>query len=112
VVLVAWHIGVAFFLSGVGPATGYVDGPFVPVVWGFAYASMTYTIGVVYTREYTVAGFVILAGTAIALFNVKYAGMILGPFMGGGLLVPGLVAERRVARIRRGLGDREGPRGE
>jgi len=100
VLLVAYHIGVASLLSAVGPATGFIGGPFVPLLWGFAYASMMYTIGVVYTREYTFAGLAILLGTVIALFNVEHAGMILGPFMGLGAMVPGLIAERRVARLR------------
>ncbi len=98
--LVFYHIGVASFLSAAGPASEFVPGPFVPHVWGFAYASMMYTIGVVYTREYVAAGFAILVGTAIALFNVRYAGMILGPFMGLGAIIPGVIAERRVARLR------------
>lgn len=102
VLLVAYHIGVASILSAAGPATGFIPGPFIPVLWGFAYASMMYTIGVVYTREYMVSGFAILCGTLIALFFVEYAGMILGPFMGIGAMVPGVMAERRVARMRSG----------
>lgn len=100
VLLVAYHIGVASFLSAAGPTSGFIPGPFVPLLWGFTYASMMYTIGVVYMREYMVAGLGILTGTAIALFNVRYAGMILGPFMGLGAIVPGVIAERRVARMR------------
>lgn len=102
--IVFYHIGIASFLSAAGPATGYVPGPFAPVLWGFAYASMMYMIGVVYTREYTIAGFAILAGTVIALFKVRYAGLILGPFMGLGTIVPGVLAERRVARMRSARG--------
>jgi len=101
VLLVAYHIGVASLLSATGPVSGFIPGPFVPVLWGLAYASMMYTIGVVYMREYTIAGLAILVGTMIAVFNVRYAGMILGPFMGLGTIVPGLIAERRVARMRR-----------
>ena len=100
VLLVAYHIGVAALLSVVGPISDYIPGPFVPILWGFTYASLMYTIGVVYTREYLIAGFAILFGTVIALFHVRYAGMILGPFMGLGAIVPGVIAERRVARLR------------
>lgn len=100
VLLVSYHIGVAAFLSAAGPISGYVPGPFVPILWGFTYASMMYTIGVVYTLEYTIAGFAILLGTMVALFHVRYAGMILGPSMGLGAIVPGVIAERRVARLR------------
>lgn len=101
--LVAYHIGVASVLSAAGPASGFIEGPYVPLLWGLTYASMMYTIGVVYTREYTVAGFGILLGTLLALFHVEYAGMILGPFMGLGAIVPGAIAERRVARLRNEL---------
>jgi len=100
VLLVFYHIGVAAFLTAAGPISGFIPGPFVPLLWGFTYASMMYTIGVVYTREYLLAGFVILLGTVISLFLVRYAGMILGPFMGLGAIIPGVLAERRVARMR------------
>jgi hypothetical protein len=100
VLFVAYHIGVAALLSVIGPKTGFLPGPYMPMLWGLAYASMMYSIGVVYTREYLVSGLAILAGTVIALFNVRYAGMILGPFMGAGAMVPGILAERRVARMR------------
>ena len=40
----------------------FIPGPFVPVVWGFVYANMAYMVGVVYAREYLVAGAVICVG--------------------------------------------------
>jgi hypothetical protein len=63
-------------------------------------------IGVVYTREYLAAGIAILAGSLLALALPGHAGLIIGPFMGLGLIIPGLIAERRVARLRT---EREAP---
>lgn len=105
VVLVVFaNLVVAFFLSAAGPATGFIPGPYVSVLWGFVYANMAFMIGVVYTREYLLAGAFIAAGTVLALFLPRYSGMILGPFMGLGMIVPGVMAERRVARLRRESG--------
>jgi hypothetical protein len=95
---------VAFFLSAAGPATGFIPGPYVNVLWGFVYANMAFMIGVVYTREYLLAGAFIAAGTVLALFLPGRAGFVLGPFMGLGMIVPGVMGERRVARLRRESG--------
>ena len=62
---------------------------------------MAYMVGVVYAREYLFAGIFIAIGALIALANVEHAGMILGPFMGLGMILPGIAAERRVARMRK-----------
>jgi hypothetical protein len=97
--IVFYHIAVASLLSVAGPISGFIPGPFVAHMWGFTYASMAYMIGVVYAREYTFAGFAILAGAVAALFRPDLAGMILGPFMGLGMIIPGVMAERRVARL-------------
>ena len=95
---------VAFFLSAAGPATGFIPGPYVNVLWGFVYANMAFMIGVVYTREYLLAGAFIAAGTVLALFLPRHSGFVLGPFMGLGMIVPGVMAERRVARLKRESG--------
>lgn len=94
------NIGLASVLSAVGPATGLIPGPYVPVLWGFVYANMAYMVGVVYAREYLFAGAVICVGAVLALLMPEYGGFILGPFMGLGMIVPALMAERRVARMR------------
>jgi len=94
------NIGLASLLSAVGPATGLIPGPYVPVVWGFVYANMAYMVGVVYAREYLFAGAVICVGAFLAAMMPDYGGFILGPFMGLGMIVPALMAERRVARMR------------
>lgn len=98
--IVGGTIGPAALLSAIGPATGSIPGEAVPVVWGFAYAVLAYSMGVVYSREYLWSGIVIFAASVAALISVQFAGFILGPAMGLGLLVPGLISERRV-RARR-----------
>lgn len=101
VVLIVYPVlGAAVLLSVIGPASGAIPGPYVAVVWGFAYAVMAFMVGVVYTGEYLVAGAAIFAGSVIALLHVEVAGYVLGPCMGLGMIVPGLMAERRVARMR------------
>jgi len=97
--ITAFTMGVAGLLSGLGPALGFIPGPQVPVIWGVAYAVMAYMIGVVYTREYRMAGLVIMVGAILAMVFPDQSGYILGPFMGIGMIVPGVMGERRVARI-------------
>lgn len=98
--IVGGTIGSGALLSAVGPATGAISGEAVPIVWGFAYAVLAYSMGVVYSREYLWAGIAIFAASVAALVAPQFAGFILGPAMGLGLLVPGVISERRV-RARR-----------
>ncbi len=90
----------AIALSATGPAIGFIDGPAVPIVWGLAYAVMAYMVGVVYRREFMWSGLAIFVGSVLAMNFVDHAGFILGPFMGLGMIVPGLMAEFRVRRLR------------
>ena len=100
VVLITWaNVGPGILLSAVGPASGLLHPAYIPVCWGLLYANMAFMVGVVYGREYLFAGIFIAVGALLALANVEYAGYILGPFMGLGMIVPGLAAERRVARM-------------
>ena len=102
IVLIVWaNVGPGILISAVGPATGFIHPAYIPVVWGLLYANVAYMVGVVYTREYLIAGIAIGAGALLALWKVEYAGYILGPFMGLGMIIPGVIAERRVARMRR-----------
>ncbi|MHC4960366.1 MAG: hypothetical protein ACYTGN_18610 [Planctomycetota bacterium] len=98
--IVAINIGFGALLSAIGPGSGLVAPDAVPLVWGLAYANMAYMIGVVYRPEYLVAGLAIGAGALVAWFVPGYRGFILGPFMGLGMIIPGVLAERRVARMR------------
>jgi len=102
IVLIVWaNVGPGILISAVGPATGFIHPAYIPVAWGLLYANMAYMVGVVYTREYLFSGIAIGAGALLALWRVEYAGYILGPFMGLGMIIPGVMAERRVARMRR-----------
>jgi hypothetical protein len=92
-------IAAGILLSALGPASGVVEGPDVPIVWGLVYATMSYMTGVVYERDFRVAGVAIFAGTLLAMVFRERAGYILGPCMGLGMIVPGLRAERRVRRL-------------
>jgi len=98
--IVYGNIAAGVALSIVGPATWFVPGPYVPIIWGLVYANMAFMTGVVYTREYLVAGVVIFLGSLAAIAFKDQAGYILGPFMGVGMIVPGVMGERRVARLR------------
>ena len=93
-------IGTGFVLSSVAPATGFIDGPNMPTVWALVYAVMAYMVGVVYTKEFMWSGVAILVAAVVAMFLPQWNGYIVGPAMGFGMIVPGLMAERRVARIR------------
>ena len=100
VMIVYPNIILASILSAIGPATGVLPGPYVGVLWGFVYANMMFMVGVVYTREYVIAGATICVGAFLALFMPHYSHFILAPFMGLGTMIPGIIAERRVARMR------------
>jgi len=86
-------------LSALAPATGVLRGEDVPIVWGLAYSVLAYMVGVVYERDFRLAGMAIFAGTLVAMVFREQAGYILGPFMGFGLMLPGQAAERRIRRL-------------
>ena len=76
-----------------------LDDKFIYVIWGLAYANLAFMTGVVYTRDFLLSGIFIFVAVIIALAFSDYAGFILGPAMGLGLVVPGLLAERRVRHL-------------
>jgi hypothetical protein len=92
-------IGGGVVLSIAAPMTGLVEGTSMPTIWALVYAVMTYMVGIVYTSEWRWAGACILAAAVVAMFLPEYSGLIVGPAMGLGLIIPGLMAERRVARM-------------
>ena len=100
VLQVVWgSLGAAAIVSFFGPATGFITHREVAIVWGFAYANLAFMVGVVYSREYLQSGLLIFAGTILAMVFEEWNGVILGPFMGLGMIVPGVMAERRVRRM-------------
>ncbi len=94
--LVYGLIGAGVALSAMAPATGFVAGPNVPIIWGLIYSIMAYSMGVVYRNEFIYSAGFIFAGTIAAMFLQQWNGYILGPTMGLGMIVPGIIAERRV----------------
>ncbi|MBI2921989.1 MAG: hypothetical protein HYY18_12960 [Planctomycetes bacterium] len=80
--------------------------PFIPILWGFVYALCLVTFGIFFSKDLIPCGLLALAGTAAALAFPAYAGFILGPTMGLGALAAGILAERRVAGLKKEtLGD-------
>jgi hypothetical protein len=94
-------------LSGLAPTLGLIDGDNVPIIWGLVYANIAFMTGVVYEREFLMYGILIFAGCVLAMVFQSYNGYILGPFMGLGMIVPGLRAERRVRRLMENKLERE-----
>lgn len=86
-------------LSFLLPATGLLQGEYVPLLWGAVYANLAFMTGVVYHRDFLVSGIAILAGTLLAILFADHAGYILGPFMGIGMIWPGRRAEARVRQL-------------
>ncbi len=97
--IVAFCVGAGIFFSIFGPLLDLVPSAGISIVWGFAYAVMAFMLGVVYTREYLYAGIAIFTGAVLAMLFPLYMGYILGPFMGLGMMVPGLMGERRVRKL-------------
>jgi hypothetical protein len=93
-------ISAGIVLSATGPAFRFIEGRDVPVIWGLVYATMAYMVGVVYSPEYKWAGAGIFLGAVAAMAVPEWNGVILGPTMGLGMIVPGLMAERRVRSMR------------
>jgi hypothetical protein len=98
--VIAANLTAAAILNAVGPISGFIAGPSVPVIWGLAYASMAFHAGLVYSKEFVFGGVAIFLGTCVAMFFPAQNGYVLGPVMGLGMIVPGLIAERRVRRLR------------
>lgn len=73
---------------------------YIPMLWGFVYALCLVTLGIFLSRDLVPCGLLALAGTGAAVALPQYGGFILGPTMGLGALVAGILAERRVARLR------------
>ncbi len=71
-------------LSGVAPATDFIDGPNVPIIWGLVYANMAFMMGVAYSRDFLISGIVMFLACLVAIFLQNYNGYILGPVMGLG----------------------------
>ena len=67
--------------------------------WGLAYAGMTFTVGLVYRREFLWSAAAIFAAVLLAIALPKWNGFLLGPAMGLGMIIPGVRAERRVRRL-------------
>jgi hypothetical protein len=94
-------IGAGIVLSATAPTFGFVEGRQVPTLWGLVYASLCTTVGIVYRREFLWGGLAIFAAAVAAMAWPEWNGMILGPAMGLGIGIPGLLAERRVAALAR-----------
>jgi len=106
--VVATFVLSGIMLSGLLPTIQEGAERFIPHLWGFLYAFMVMILGVIYSRQFFVFGIAIFLASIAALAVMRYSGFILGGFMGLGLLIPGIIAERRVARMIRETPD-EGP---
>ena len=99
--VVAIFVSVGVVLSFAIPSLVRGGEWYVAHVWGLLYALMLMTFGTFYSREVFWCGIPSLVATIVALRWPANAGFILGPAMGIGCIVAGLIAERRVARLRR-----------
>jgi hypothetical protein len=98
-------IGGGMVLSAVAPATEWVHGENVPILWGLIYANLAFMLGVIYNRDFVIAGAFIFAGSIVAMFLPHIQGYILGPVMGFGMIVPGMRAEARLKSLLQVSGD-------
>jgi hypothetical protein len=97
--VVGANVAAAVVLSVIAPSTQFVHGRTVPIVWGLAYASIAFHVGMLYSKDFVWSGLGIFAGACAAMFVPDAAGYVLGPVMGLGMIVPGVLAERRVRRL-------------
>ena len=94
-------LSAAGVMTIVAPSTHFIDPQGVAVIWGLAYANMTFIVGVVYSKEYYWSAGAIFLACLAAMGFPEWSGYILGPVMGLGLLIPGLRAELRVRAMAR-----------
>ncbi len=80
---------------------------FIPHLWGLLYSLLLMMLGVFYSREFFFCGLLVFAATVAALAWAAWSGFILGGAIGIGCIVPGVIAERRVSRMRRERLDEE-----
>jgi hypothetical protein len=99
--IVAANVAAGMVLGALAPSTGFVAGPTVPILWGLVYASIAFHVGMLCSREYVWSGLAIFLGACGAMFVPLHAGYVLGPVMGLGMIVPGVIAERRVRLLQR-----------
>jgi len=99
VIVTSGCIGAGMILSAVAPSAGWIHGRDVPILWGLIYANLTFMMGVIYNREFVIAGLCIFAGSIVAMFMHDIQGYILGPVMGLGMIIPGRRAEARVRGV-------------
>ena len=108
-VIILACVSAGIVLSAVGPASGFIEAPNAPILWGLVYATMAFMMGVVFDRAFLVSGIFIFVGVIAAIAQQSHAGIILGPFMGLGMIVPGRRAfmkhVERLERIARGEQD-------
>lgn len=98
--LVAIFIGTGMVLSFAMPTLVKGGERYIVHAWGLIYALMLMTIGVVYSREVFWCGLPAFVAAIAALRFPSHAGYVVGPAMGIGCIVAGVIAERRVARLR------------
>jgi hypothetical protein len=101
--LVAIFIVTGVVLSMAVPALVRGGERYMVHLWGMIYALMLMSVGVVYSRLVFWCGVPSLLAVLVMLRFPEHAGFVVGPAMGIGSLVAGLIAERRVARLRREL---------
>jgi hypothetical protein len=97
VLAVYGNVGAGMLLSALAPSFDLIAGENVPILWGLVYANIAFTSGLLYRNDFLWASLFILAGVALAIVLQPWAGFVLGPFMGLGMIVPGMRAERSLA---------------
>ena len=98
--IVAVCIGGGIVLSVALPTARALDPRLMPTMWALIYGVMTTMTGIVSTKEWCWSGAGIFAAAIVSLYLPDYSGYITGVAMGLGLIVPGILCERRVARLR------------
>lgn len=67
-------------------------------LWASIYGIGLSMMGILYSREWLIAGIGIFVAIIVATFAKPYAYIILGVVMGLGCIIPGLMAQQRVRR--------------
>lgn len=101
-------VAVGVLFSALLPSLGLLASDRVVTIWGLVYVNIAFVSGLLYRSSFLWAALFILVGVVLAVLFPAYAGFILGPFAGLGMIVPGRRAESSISGAHKGGAELEG----
>jgi hypothetical protein len=81
-----------------------LDAPYLmPFVWAAVYGIGLAVMGILYSKEWLIAGIAVFAAIPIAALHLSHSGTLLGITMGLCCMVPALISMRNRAEARKAV---------